>query len=102
MSIKLVDNGVKHSNKFSKGHNHMFKKFSIILLIVTVVILPLNFADNLFGTTVFVAEAAASDFTDGKKIDFIEKIETGETGNYDSVWTKSQGQSKAGTVIFKI
>ncbi|MEI4770942.1 hypothetical protein WAX74_15070 [Psychrobacillus sp. FJAT-51614] len=80
----------------------MFKKLSILVLLVTVVILPLNFANNLFGTTVLVAEAAASDFTDGKKIDFIEKIETGETGNYDSVWTETQGQSKAGTVIFKI
>ncbi|WP_413788980.1 hypothetical protein [Psychrobacillus mangrovi] len=80
----------------------MFKKFSISVLIVTFVILPLNFANNLFDTTVLVAEAAASDFNSGKKIDYVEKVRTGETGNYDSVQADSYSQSQAGTVIFKI
>lgn len=63
---------------------------------------PFQSEHSLFQSTQLVAEAAASDFTDGKKISFIEKIETGGTGNYDSVWTETQEQSQSGTVIFKI
>lgn len=63
---------------------------------------PFQAENSLFNSTKLVAEAAVSDFTDGKKISFIEKIETGGTGNFDSVWTETQGQTKAGTVIFKI
>ncbi|MEI4770939.1 hypothetical protein WAX74_15055 [Psychrobacillus sp. FJAT-51614] len=78
----------------------MFKKLSILVLIVSV-ILPINF-NNLFGTTQLVAEAAASDFNSGKKIDYVEKVLTGETGNYDGVTTEVYSRSKAGTVIYKI
>ena len=63
---------------------------------------PFQSEHSLFQSTQLVAEAAASDFTEGKKISFIEKIRTGETGNMDSVWTETQEQSKPGTVIFKI
>ncbi|MEI4770938.1 hypothetical protein WAX74_15050 [Psychrobacillus sp. FJAT-51614] len=80
----------------------MFKKLSILVLIVTAVILPLNFANNLFGTTELVAEAAASDFTDGKKITEVDKVRDGETGNMDSVIAYFYSVSKPGTLIFKI
>lgn len=55
-----------------------------------------------FQSTQLVAEAAASDFSSGKKIDYVEKVRTGETDNYDHVQTESYSQNKAGTVIFKI
>lgn len=63
---------------------------------------PFQSEHSLFNSSQLVAEAAATDFSSGKKIEYVEKVRTGETGNYDHVQTESYSQSKAGTVIFKI